>query len=94
LGVNVNLNTPERYTFMSTRLRTLYVATAAAIVLIALTVYGRQQQVPAAHTVWEYKDSCNLKESEMNKLGADGWELVTSRSAGGTVTCLIYKRAK
>ena len=78
---------------MSSRLRTLYIAVSVAVILAAVSVYGRQPQSPT-HTVWEYKDSCNLKESEMNKLGAEGWELVTARSAGGTIMCLIYKRAK
>lgn len=78
---------------MSTRLRAIIAASIAVVLLFALTVYARQSQTGARAT-WEYKDSCNLKESEMNKLGAEGWELVTAHSAGGTINCLVYKRAK
>ena len=73
------------------RLSGVALLAAAILFACALTIYGRQQQT-AAHVAWEYKVSCSPKESGMNKLGAEGWELL-SATGSGTV-CLFYKRAK
>lgn len=40
---------------------------------------------------WEYKESCSPKD--MDKLGAEGWELATA-TQNGVVVCLFYKRQK
>jgi hypothetical protein len=73
--------------------RNIVLPTLGCLCLLVLTVYGRQPQTPS-FVVWEYKQSCNLKESEMNKLGVEGWELVTSSYSGVAVACLFYKRQK
>ena len=66
---------------------------AAVLCLLAATVYGRQASTSARQT-WEYKQSCKPKDDEMNRLGAEGWEMVTGFQSGNGVTCLFYKRAR
>ncbi|HWQ36936.1 MAG TPA: hypothetical protein VNQ79_29160 [Blastocatellia bacterium] len=51
---------------------------------------GAVSAKPAA-TTWEYIQTCNPKE--MNKLGQDGWELVSATHTGVGV-CLFFKRPK
>jgi hypothetical protein len=41
--------------------------------------------------VWEYHTTCG--RVDLNKLGWDGWELVTA-TQDGNVTCLYFKRPK
>jgi hypothetical protein len=41
--------------------------------------------------VWEYKETCSVKD--LDRLGAEGWELSAATSSGA-VTCLFFKRPK
>lgn len=67
---------------------------AALPCLLAASVYGRQA-APPARQAWEYKQSCKPKDDDMNRLGAEGWEMVSAIYTGNTgVTCLFYKRAR
>lgn len=47
----------------------------AAAVGVALTA-GAQQDKKPRQIVWEYRDGANLTVSQLNTLGADGWELI------------------
>ncbi len=67
----------------------LYAAAAALAIMIAVLAvgWGGRAQVPARRT-WEYKVvtaqhgavPASLGEQELNRLGAEGWELVGTRS--------------
>jgi hypothetical protein len=48
-------------------------------------------KMQAARVQWEYKESCSYKD--LNKLGDDGWELVSATSSS-SITCYYFKRAK
>ena len=75
----------------------IYVAAAVVAVVIALLAagWGSRAQVSARKT-WEYKvvtaqygaQPASLGEQELNRYGAEGWELVETRSMafpqGGT----------
>ncbi len=84
----------------------------AVILLLAAVLFasnwGGRAQVPARKT-WEYKMvtaqygavPASLSEQELNRLGAEGWELVDTRSlhsnAGGTTqnrTDYFFKRLR
>jgi hypothetical protein len=62
----------------------------ASLVLLLLCVLGFTYQSKPA--TWEYKQTC--KFSDADKLGADGWEMVSAASSGEVVTCFYFKRAK
>jgi len=52
-----------------------------ALVLIATGVgiavtAGAQQDKKPKQVTWEYRDGANLTITQLNTLGADGWELV------------------
>jgi hypothetical protein len=66
-----------RQEVVMTKFRTFLLAAviAAAALGIALTA-GAQQDKRPKQVVWEYRDGANLTVSQLNTLGADGWELV------------------
>ena len=93
-----------------TKTKTRLVA-IAAIVLFGVagwTGYGQRQPPPppqrAQQTRWEYKvlyvpGVRSMSEEAMNKLGAQGWELVTYQAInneGGTIGAgnYFFKRAR
>ena len=62
----------------------------AALLLVSLVCVGFARQAPQ-RAAWEYHTDCG--RVELNKLGADGWELTTA-TQDGNVTCLYFKRRK
>jgi hypothetical protein len=48
---------------------------SAAAIGVALTA-GAQQDKKPRQILWEYRDGANLTVSQLNTLGADGWELI------------------
>jgi hypothetical protein len=63
----------------------------AALLLASLVCVGFARQAPPERAAWEYHATCG--RVELNKLGADGWELATA-TQDGNVTCLYFKRRK
>jgi hypothetical protein len=61
-----------------------------ALLLVSLLCAGFAYQAQPGRTKWEYAQTC--KVTEMNKLGAEGWELVTATGGEG-VTCFYFKRS-
>jgi membrane protease YdiL (CAAX protease family) len=59
--------------------------------LFALVGWTAGRATAPAPVSWEYKESCSPKD--MDKLGAEGWELVAA-AQNGVVVCLFYKRQK
>lgn len=54
-----------------------------------------QDKRPALPVVrWEYKVLDKPDEATLNKIGADGWELVTSHTLGTYGPVYTFKRAK
>jgi len=49
------------------------------------------QMQPRPSQQWEYRQTCRFDDA--NKLGADGWEMVTA-TGGSAVTCFYFKRQK
>ena len=88
---------------MKTKIRLIAIVAIVLLGLIGLTVYGQKQQ-RATQTNWEYKvlfvpGIRNMSEEMMNKLGAQGWELVTYQAInneGGTIGAgnYFFKRAR
>ena len=90
---------------MKTNFRFVAIAAVVLFGLIGLTGYGqRQQPQRAVQTNWEYKvlyvpGVRSMSEDVMNKLGAQGWELVTYQAInneGGTIGAgnYFFKRAR
>jgi hypothetical protein len=66
------------------------------IILLAFCFAGWNalaQKQARAEKVWEYKITNWLSEEDMNKLGAQGWELTTSTFDSNN-TFHYFKRAK
>lgn len=62
----------------------------AALLLVSLVCVGFARQA-RERAAWEYHTTC--ARVDLNKLGADGWELATA-TQDGNVTCLYFKRPK
>jgi hypothetical protein len=62
----------------------------AALLLVSVVCVGFARQA-RERTAWEYHTACG--RPELNKLGADGWELATA-TQDGNVVCLYFKRPK
>ena len=88
---------------MKTKIRLIAIAAVVLFGLIGLTGYGqKQQRAPQAN--WEYKvlyvpGVRSMSEEAMNKLGSQGWELVTYQAInneGGTIGAgnYFFKRAR
>jgi hypothetical protein len=90
------------------RYRSLWVLVAVAVALLSFANWGGRAQVSARKN-WEYKvvvaqygaSPASLSEEDLNKLGAEGWELVETRSlefprgAGGQYrTDYYFKRLR
>lgn len=73
--------------------------TAVLIVLCVLAVFalGRtadaQQDKRPKHVIWEYRDAANLNLTQLNAMGAEGWELVVITPYGKDYY-YVFKRAK
>jgi hypothetical protein len=79
----------------------LALCVVATLALCIAATTGRWQKKAAARQIWEYKLSyINLKdenrEKELNKLGADGWELVMAERSElyGNLYEFYFKRPK
>ena len=78
------------------------IAAAILLGLVGWTGYGQKQRAP--QMTWEYRvifvpGVRNMSEETMNKLGAQGWELVTFQAInneGGTIGAgnYFFKRAR
>ena len=62
----------------------------AALLLVSLVCVGFARQA-SPPVLWEYHTDCG--RVQLNKLGAEGWELVTA-TQDGNVTCLYFKRRR
>ena len=62
----------------------------AGLLLASLFCVGFARQT-RGRAAWEYHTACG--RVELNKLGADGWELATA-TQDGNVVCLYFKRPK
>ena len=68
-------------------LLSLCVVLVACILFVGARGYGR--------TTWEYKQGNNLSESQLNELGAQGWELAGITFTGNVSYIVFYlKRPK
>ena len=80
--------------------KSLYFALALVVLLFALAWGGYGQRQSQRKILWEYLtvsnwDGKNQKATDLNQLGAQGWELVsvgTTDSSGNTL--LYFKRVK
>lgn len=65
----------------------------AALILLVLSVTAWTQ---TGKPQWEYKIEYNVKEGKLNKLAAEGWDLVAVGAEGDTITLsvFVFKRAK
>jgi len=70
----------------------------AALVIGILAGTGESRKTALVREAWEYKVLAPLtsaEESELNKLGADGWELVASQHLNASGGDIFYlKRRK
>jgi len=88
---------------MKTRIWLVGIVAAVLFGVVGWTGLGQKSQ-RAPQQTWEYKvmyipGARNLSESAMNKLGAEGWELVTFQAVnmeGGTIGAgnYFFKRAR
>jgi hypothetical protein len=76
-------------------------ALIAALLMSGWTVLGQKQnkmthrsRVRAQPSAWEYKVTGLLSDNELNKLGAEGWELVAIQSPDIDNLKLYFKRRK
>jgi len=86
---------------MRTRIWLVMMVAAVLFGLIGWTGFGQKAQ---RSTTWEYKvvyvpGARNLSEEAMNKMGAQGWELITFQpinNEGGTIGAgnYFFKRAR
>lgn len=79
------------------RVKSVLPLIAAAVVLICLAAWpGSGQRARTAKVVWEYKIVYTSSEDELNKLGADGWELTaayTQAGQPGAPYCILKRRS-
>src|SRR5438045_1680578 len=75
-------NQRERFAMQHQRKSLSVLALIAALSMSGWTVLGQKQnkmthrsRVTAQTSAWEYKVTGLLSENELNKLGAEGWEL-------------------
>ena len=88
---------------MKTRIWFVAVVAALLFGLVGWTGFGQKSQ-RTPQPVWEYRvvyspGARNLSEGMLNKMGAEGWELVTFQSInleGGTIGAgnYFFKRAR
>lgn len=53
----------------------------------------QQQQQLQQRVIWEYRDAANLNLTQLNRMGAEGWELVVITPYGKDYY-YVFKRAK
>ena len=86
---------------MCRRLRQPVIVILCVLYLTAGTgldaLQGQRSSVVATRQTWEYKTlySNTVTDQDLNKLGADGWELVATAAGNlGGWTSFIFKRPK
>ena len=87
---------------MKAKMRSWFViAVISAFCVSGGTVLGQKQKqaqrrsrATVANTVWEYKVTGSLSADEINKLGAEGWELAAVLSPDVANISLYFKRRK
>ena len=67
------------------------IALAAMLLVSLLCVVGFARRAQESRPRWEYKAACG--RPDLNKLGEEGWELVTV-TQDGRVSCPYFKRQK
>ena len=77
------------------------IAIIAALYMSGETVLGQKQprmshaaRVKAHTPTWEYKVTGPLSVDDLNKLGAEGWELIAIQSPDIANLALYFKRRK
>jgi hypothetical protein len=45
----------------------------------------------STHSTWEYRIESDLAEAALNRLGAEGWELVAVDTRNGNATCYLKR---
>ena len=61
---------------MKARLQALVLAIAVVVAfLIGRGIQADAQVSRAPRVVWEYKDGANLNATQLNQMGAEGWEV-------------------
>jgi hypothetical protein len=79
------------------RAKLILLITAGLIILFSVVTIARQtRQQSKPQPAWEYKTVSEIAESlpfvELNKLGAEGWELVAVRSADESTGTIVRTR--
>jgi hypothetical protein len=94
-------NQLERFAMLHQRKSLSVLALIAALSMSGWTVLGQKQnkiihrsRVTAQTSAWEYKVTGLLSDNELNKLGAEGWELVAIQSPDIDNLKLYFKRRK
>ena len=63
----------------------------AAALLVSLLCAGFARPAQVGRPRWEYKAACG--QTDLNKLGEEGWEL-SAVTQDGHITCHYFKRQK
>jgi hypothetical protein len=86
---------------MRKQLRQMSIVVITAFCLTGWTVSGQKQnrriQRPPVHApiiAWEYRTTGSISQEEMNKLGAEGWELAGVIAPNIDNIGFIFKRRK
>jgi hypothetical protein len=94
-------NQLEEFAMRHQRKSLSVIAVIAELSMNGWTVLGQKQNKvthrsrATAHTsAWEYKVTGLLRDDELNKLGAEGWELVAIQSPDIDNLKLYFKRRK
>jgi len=82
----------------------LQILILTVVLLVVCGIVFQQKSDAKGKEIWEYKiqnyasDHYSQNESELNKLGSDGWELTATHSGNPTadpnVTVYIFRRRK
>jgi hypothetical protein len=75
---------------MKTRILSICIVIVASLVVVVAVGYAQK-----GRTTWEYMITGYQEESQLNRLGSDGWELAAAYHPGGTAGVTLYfKRRK
>src|SRR5262245_51903646 len=76
-------------------MRTISISIIVPLIFFAsMTADGQTTATYSTPEQWEYKITGCLTESELNKLGLQGWELVSVRGNEANCLNLFFKRPK
>ena len=75
-------------------MRSMKLLVIGAILMVAIVSWGNQAAPKANEGKrWEHKIAYTASEDELNRLGAQGWELAAAYSTASTPYC-VFKRVK